>query len=83
MYLEVDFPDGSTSLVPADAAAEIARGLWHRFQQPGAITAAALIEEGMRAPKGTRRIKLDQSQADAVQSALDSARHLQATIRRR
>lgn len=80
MYLRVNFPDGSISLVPEDAAVEVARGLWHRFEQPGAITAAALIEEGMRAPKG--RITLDQPQADAVWSVLDSAEHLRAAIRR-
>jgi hypothetical protein len=74
--LEIDFPDGSLSLVPADAAVELARGLWHRFDQPGAITAAALIEEGIRAPRGTGRITLDQPQADAVWSFLDSAQHL-------
>ena len=82
MYLRVKFPDGSSSLVPADAAVEVARGLWDRFEQPGAITAAALIEEGMRVPKGTGRITLDQPQADAVWSVLESAEHLRAAIRR-
>jgi hypothetical protein len=80
--LQVNFPDGSTSLVPAYAAVEVARGLWQRFGQPGAITAAALIEEGMRAPEGTGGITLDKPQADAVCSVLDSAQHLRAAIRR-
>jgi hypothetical protein len=80
--LRVNFPDGSISLVPAYAAVEVARGLWQRFGQPGAITAAALIEDGMRAPQGTKGITLDQPQADAVWSVLDSAEHLRAAIRR-
>ncbi len=83
MDLRVNFPDGSVSLVPADAAVEVARGLWDRFEQPGAITAAALIEEGMRVPEETGWITLDQAQADAVWSVLDSAQHLRAAIRRR
>jgi len=78
--LQVNFPDGSVSLVPSHAAVEVARGLWQRFGQPGAITAAALIEEGMRAPEGTRGITLDQPQADAVRSVLDSAQHLRAAF---
>jgi len=78
--LEVNFPDGSVSLVPSHAAVEVARGLWQRFGQPGAITAAALIEEGMRAPQGTGGITLDQPQADAVCSVLDSAQHLRAAF---
>ena len=82
MDLQVNFPDGSVSLVPAYAAVEVARGLWQRFGQPGAITAAALIEEGMRAPQRTGGITLDQPQAEAVCSVLDSAQHLQALIRR-
>ena len=82
MYLQVNFPDGSVSLVPAYAAVEVARGLWQRFGQPGAITAAALIEEGMRTPEGSGNITLDQPQADAVCSVLDSAQHLRALIRR-
>jgi hypothetical protein len=81
MYLHVDFPDGSVSLLPSYAAFEVARGLWQRFGQPGAITAAALIEEGMRA-EGSGRIRLDQPQADAFCSVLDSAQHLHALIRR-
>jgi hypothetical protein len=80
--LRVNFPDGSISLVPAYAAVEVALGLWQRFGQPGAITAAALIEDGMRAPQGTEGITLDQPQADAVWSVLDSAEHLRAAIRR-
>jgi hypothetical protein len=80
--LQVTFPDGSISLVPSHAAVEVARGLWHRFGQPGAITAAALIEEGMRAPEGSGKITLDQPQADAVCSVLASAQHLHALIRR-
>ena len=80
MSLEVNFPDGSVSLVPSHAAVEVARGLWQRFGQPGAITAAALIEEGMRAPQGTGGITLDQPQADAVCSVLDSAQHLRAAF---
>ena len=83
MDLQVNFPDGSTSLVPAVAAVEVARGLWSRFGQPGAITAAALIEDGMRGPEGPGAITLDQAQADAVWSVLDSAQHLRAAIRRR
>jgi hypothetical protein len=79
--LQVNFPDGSISLVPDHAAIEVARGLWQRFGQPGAITAAALIEEGMRAPERGDGITLDQHQADAVCSVLDSAQHLRALIR--
>jgi hypothetical protein len=78
--LQVNFPDGSVSVVPAYAAVEVARGLWQRFGQPGAITAAALIEEGMRTPKGSEGITLDQPQADAVHSVLDSAQHLRAAF---
>ena len=66
--------------MPAYAAVEVARGLWQRFGQPGAITAAALIEEGMRTPKGSEGITLDQPQADAVHSVLDSAQHLRAAF---
>jgi hypothetical protein len=80
--LQVTFPDGSISLVPAYAAVEVARRLWHRFGQPGAITAAALIEDGMREPEGTAGITLDQPQADAVCSVLDSAQHLRAAFER-
>lgn len=82
MYLQVTFPDGSISSVPAHAAVEVARGLWYRFGQPGAITAAALIEDGMRAPEGTGGITLDQLQADAIFSVLDSAQHLRAAFER-
>jgi len=78
--LQVKFPDGSVSVVPAYAAVEVARGLWQRFGQPGAITAAALIEDGMREPEGNAGITLDQPQADAVYSVLDSARHLHAAF---
>ena len=74
----MSFPDGSVSSVPAYAAIEVARGLWQRFGQPGAITAAALIEDGMRAPEGSVGITLNQHQADAVYSVLDSAQHLRA-----
>ena len=70
------------SLVPGYAAVEVARGLWDRFGQPGAITAAALIEEGMRVPEGTGGITLDRPQADAVYSVLDSAQHLRAAFGR-
>ena len=80
MDLQVKFPDGSVSVVPAYAAVEVARGLWQRFGQPGAITAAALIEDGMREPEGNAGITLDQPQADAVYSVLDSARHLHAAF---
>ena len=82
MDLQVNFPDGSVSLVPPHAAVEVARGLWQRFGQPGAITAAALIEDGMRASEGNGEITLDQPQADAVCAVLDSAQHLRALIRR-
>ena len=82
MYLQVTFPDGSISLVPTYAAVEVARKLWHRFGQPGAITAAVLIEDGMRAPEGTAGITLDQPQADALSSVLDSAQHLRAAFER-
>ena len=82
MYLQVTFPDGSISLVPAYAAVEVSRKLWHRFGQPGAITAAALIEDGMRGPEGTAGITLDQPQADALCSVLDSAQHLRAAFER-
>lgn len=81
--LEVDFPDGSSVLLQPDAAVEVARGLWHRFEQPGAITAAALIEQALRGQRGGGRITLDAPQADAVWSFLDSAQHLGAAIRRR
>ena len=80
MDLQVKFPDGSVSVVPAYAAVEVARGLWQRFGQPGAITAAALIEDGMREPEGNAGITLDQPQADAVYSVLDSAQHLRAAF---
>jgi hypothetical protein len=76
----MSFPDGSVSSVPAYAAIEVARGLWQRFGQPGAITAAALIEDGMRGSEGTGRISLNQAQAHAVWSFLDSAQHLQAAF---
>lgn len=82
MDLQVNFPDGSVSLVPASAAAEVARGLWHRFGQPGAITAAALIEDGMRESEGSGEITLDRHQAEALCAVLDSAGHLRALIRR-
>ena len=81
MDLQVRFPDGSVSVVPGYAAVEVARGLWQRFGQPGAITAAALIEDGMRAPEGTGGITLDEPQANAVSSVLDSAQHLRAAFR--
>ena len=83
MDLQVNFPDGSISVVPAYAAVEVARGLWQRFGQPGAITAAALIEDEMRAPKASGGITLDQPQADAVCSVLDSAEHLRALFDRK
>ena len=80
MDLQVNFPDGSVSVVPAYAAVEVARGLWQRFGQPGAITAAALIEDGMRGSEGTGRITLDEPQAVAVWSVLESAQHLRAAF---
>ena len=80
MDLQVNFPDGSMSLVPAYAAVEVARGLWQRFGQPGAITAAALIEDEMRTSQESWAITLDRPQADAVYAVLDSAQHLRAAF---